>query len=199
MTVGGDQGASHERVEELLAQAAVLLRYAVTRVGDRQTAEDLVQETLVAAIEKADEFAARSSMRTWLIGILRHKILDHHRWRRRHPADQPSAALEGEEPGDEAPFTRLGTWRVDPNAGLEVLDGEPARAVDRARLRAALQLCIDRLPKSLHGVFVLRELEELEPDEVCREAGIASSSLAVLLYRARQALRACLQKRWVDA
>jgi RNA polymerase sigma-70 factor (ECF subfamily) len=198
MTAGDGDTATRERAEELLAHADVLLRYAVARVGNRQTAEDLVQETLVTAIEKTTEFAGRSSMRTWLVGILRHKILDHHRWRQRHPGDQPSVA-ETEEPGEESWFTSLGTWRMDPNAGLEVLDGEPARALERSRLRAALQLCIDRLPRSLHRVFVLRELEELEPGDVCDAAGISQNSLAVLIYRARQALRACLQKTWVDA
>ena len=197
MSDSADSG-TRAREEDLLVHANVLLRYAMARVGNRQTAEDLVQETLVTAIEKTAEFAGRSSMRTWLIGILRHKILDHHRWRQRHPGDQPSAT-ETDERGDDALFTRLGTWRLDPNAGLEVLDGEPARAVDRSQLRAALQLCIDRLPKSLHRVFVLRELEELDPDEVCEAASISQSSLAVLIYRARQALRACLQKKWVDA
>lgn len=195
MSAPSSDEADPRRVEELLAHADALLRYAVTRVTDRQTAEDLVQETLVTAIEKGADFEGRSSTRTWLIGILRHKVLDHHRWRRRHPGDQPSAATEDEDRW----FTSLGTWRHDPNAGLEVLDGEPARAVERAQLRAALQLCIERLPKSLHGVFVLRELEELEPERVCEAAGIAQTSLAVLLYRARQALRACLQKKWVDA
>lgn len=192
-----DQSSDGSRIEEFLAHADALLRYAVTRVADRQTAEDLVQETLVTAIEKAVCFEGRSSTQTWLIGILRHKILDHHRWCRRHPGDQP-AATEGPE-DDDPLFTSLGTWRHDPNAGLEALDGEPALAVERTQLRAALQACIERLPKTLHGVFVLRELEELEPERVCEAAGIAQSSLAVLLYRARQALRACLQKKWVDA
>ncbi len=181
--------------EDLLSHGDVLLRYALARVGNHATAEDLVQDTLVTAVGKLSEFDGRSSVRTWLIGILRHKILDHHRWRRRHPGDQPGWA-EGAG-GEEDPwFTPLGAWREDPNAGLEVLDADPGRALERSRLRAALVECIERLPAGLHRVFVLRELEDLEPAAVCEAAGIARSSLAIFLYRARQALRACLQRRW---
>ncbi len=185
-----------DRHEELLAHGDALLRYALARVGHLQTCEDLVQDTLVTAVSKLDDFAGRSSLRTWLIGILRHKILDHFRWRRRHPGDQPQHAPPDAEASEEPWFTALGAWRTDPNAGLEVLDADPAELLQRTELRAALQGCIDRLPKGLHRVFVLRELEGLDPDEVCEATSIARGSVAVFLYRARQALRACLQKSW---
>lgn len=196
-----DESASARKesaAEELLGHGNALLRYALARVGDRATAEDLVQETLVTAVGKIEEFSGGSTTRTWLVGILRHKILDHYRWKERHPGDQPNH--EETAGGDPDPwFTPLGAWRMDPNVGLEVLDGDPARELERSQLRAALQFCIDHLPKSLHRVFVLRELEEVEPDEACVAAGISRDSLAVFLYRARQALRACMQKKWVDS
>ena len=185
-----------DRHEDLLAHGDALLRYALARVGHLQTCEDLVQDTLVTAVSKLDDFAGRSSMRTWLIGILRHKILDHFRWRKRHPGDQPPSAPADAEAGEEPWFTGLGAWRTDPNAGLEVLDGDPADVLERSELRAAIQRCIDRLPESLHRVFVLRELEGLDPDEVSETTSIARASVAVFLYRARQTLRACLQKSW---
>jgi RNA polymerase sigma-70 factor, ECF subfamily len=196
-----DERAPAERegaTEELLGHGDALLRYALARVGDRATAEDLVQEALLTAVAGISEFAGSSTMRTWLVGILRHKILDHYRWTSRHPGDQPSrndAPVEDADPW----FTSLGVWRMDPNVGLEALDDDPSRALERSQLRAALQLCIDRLPKSLHRVFVLRELEELEPDAACDATGISRDSLAVFLYRARQALRACMQKKWVES
>jgi RNA polymerase sigma-70 factor (ECF subfamily) len=190
--------AGKSSAEELLAHGNALLRYALARVGERATAEDLVQETLVTAVAKISEFAGGSTMRTWLVGILRHKILDHYRWKGRHPGDQPNY---DEAPGGDADpwFTPHGAWRMDPNVGLEALDDDPARALERSQLRAALQFCIDHLPKSLHRVFVLRELEELEPDAACEAAGISRDSLAVFLYRARQALRTCMQKKWVES
>lgn len=192
--------ARQERAaQELLGHGNALLRFALSRVGDRATAEDLVQETLVTAVGKIDELSAGATTRAWLVGILRHKILDHYRWKERHPGDQPN---QGEPTGGGDPdpwFTPLGAWRLDPNVGLEVLDADPERELERSQLRAALQFCIDRLPKSLHGVFVLRELEGVEPDAACEAAGISRASLAVFLYRARQALRACVQKRWVES
>lgn len=199
----GTAGTAANDLDDLLGHGDMLLRYALLRVGDRATAEDLVQDTLIAAVDRRGEFAERSSMRTWLVGILRHKILDHFRWCERHPGDRPDHASpthhedESSRAHDHDPwFTSFGTWRIDPNAGLEILDDTPARAVERSQLRAALQLCIDQLPKQLHRVFVLREIEELEPDDACAAAAISRDSLAVFLYRARQALRACMQKKW---
>ena len=78
-----------------------------------------------------------------------------------------------------------------------MLDGDPSREFERSQLRRALQFCIDHLPKQLHRVFVLREIEDLDPEEACAAAAISRDSLAVFLYRARQALRACMQKKWV--
>ena len=191
-------GVEAATTEDLLGHANALLRYALVRVGDRSTAEDLVQETLVTAVTKLSQFSGNSALRTWLLGILRHKILDHYRWRERHPGDQPDH--DGGPVGDPEPwFTARGAWRTDPNVGFEVLDDNPAHALERTQLRAALQFCIDHLPKALHKVFVLRELEELEPEAACEAAGISRDSLAVLLYRARQALRACMQKKWVES
>ena len=75
----------------------------------------------------------------------------------------------------------------------------PEGSAERSELRAALRLCIENLPTRLHRIFVLREVEELEPEEVCQATGVARESLTVLIYRVRQALRACLQKKWVQA
>jgi len=186
-------GSTHE---DLIAHGNALLRYALARVGEHALAEDLVQDTLVTAVGKLSEFAGASSMRTWLVGILRHKILDHFRWKQRHPGDQPMGDdADADEP--DPWFTRLGRWRSDPNQGLEALDADPAAAFERSELRAALQFCIDHLPKKLHHVFVLRDIDELAPDEAAAAAGISHDSLAVFLYRARQSLRACLQKKWI--
>ncbi len=182
--------------EDLLAHGDALLRFALPRVGELETAEDLVQDTLVTAVSNLENFSGDSSLRTWLIGILRHKILDHYRWKQRHPGDQP-VSIGNEDTEQDPWFTSLGVWREDPNAGLEVLDADPARALERTQLRAVLRRCIARLPERLRHVFVLRELEDLDPDATCEAAGIKRGSLPVLLYRARQTLRACLQKQWV--
>jgi RNA polymerase sigma-70 factor (ECF subfamily) len=185
--------------EELLEHGNALLRYALSRVGDEATAEDLVQDTLVAGVIQMAEFVGDSTMKTWLIGILRHKILDHYRWKERHLNEQPQPAVDSSTEDSDPWFTPYGAWRMDPNVGLEALDADPAKILERSQLRAALQFCIHHLPKKLHQVFILRELEDLEPDAVCASANLTRESLAVFLYRARQSLRACLQKKWVES
>lgn len=184
--------------EALLCHGDALFRYAITRVGDRPTAEDLVQDTLVTAVTKLSSFAGRSSMRTWLVGILRHKILDHYRQLERRPGDRPSRD-DPLSPGEADPwFSPSGAWLLDPNVGLDPLDGDPSRELERAQLRATLRACIEALPRSLQRVFVLRELEGLTPQDACATAGISHGSLTVFLYRARQTLRACIQKKWLE-
>lgn len=188
------QPVGDDLASELMAHSDMLYRYAVARLGDRHTAEDLVQDTLVTAVGKIADFGGQSTLRTWLVGILRHKILDHYRWKQRHPTES-----ETDDSGQQRrEFARNGTWLTDPNVGLERLD-DPGRSLERAELRAAIQLCIDGLPSGLHRVFVLREVEGLDPEETCEVAGIARPSLSVFLYRARQALRSCLQTQWVKA
>ena len=195
MSRGDNRSAKDERTEALLTHGDALLRYATLRVPNPETAEDLVQDTLVTAVQKVAEYKSESSLRTWLIGILRHKILDHYRWRERHPADLPGDA-DTTESNEDLRFTKFGAWRFDPNQGLSVLD-TPEGSAERSELRAAIRLCIEHLPRRLHRIFVLREVEELEPKEVCHATGISLESLTVLIYRARQSLRACLQRIWV--
>lgn len=187
-------------VSQLLEHGPWLYRYALSRVTNSATAEDLVQETLLAAYTQRREFDGRSGARTWLVGILRHKVLDHYRWKQRHPADQPQFhdAKNGIDKGEKQLFAATGAWRIDPNAGLEFLDTDPSKALERAQMRTTLQACIDRMPEALRRVYVLRELEGVSPENICQVAGITPSSLSVFLYRARQSIRTCMQKYWVD-
>lgn len=185
-------------VEALLSHADTLLRYARPRVADAATAEDLVQETLLTALGAQERFRGASGLGTWLIGILRNKLLDHHRWRARHPS-APAANAAEEAAGDVAWFTTEGDWRVDPNTGLEGLADDAAHALERAQLREAIAHCVERLSASLHRVFVLCELEDLPPEQICEIVGLTRGSLAVMLHRARHSLRACLQASWRQA
>ena len=184
---------------DLLPHADAMYRYALARVAQKDQAEDLVQDSMLAAVKQWHSFDGRSQLRSWLIGILRHKIHDHYRWKKRHPGDLPNQAGTDADDDDKKNFTPLGQWRLDPNAGLEMLDADPGQALERSRLRAAIQLCVDALPDSQQQVFVLREMQGVDADRCCQQIGIARASLSVLLYRARQALRSCLQKSWMEA
>ena len=179
---------------DLLSHAPALAHYARARLRDQATAEDLVQETLVTAVTQLQTFQGQSALRTWLIGILRHKILDHFRWQKRHPGDLPQRE-PGEDGGDRW-FLPEGSWRLDPTAGLHALNADPQQILENTQLRADLARCMDKLSPALHRAFVLREVDQCDPGEICAMTGISRESLAVTLYRARTGLRACLQAAW---
>ncbi len=159
-----------------------LLRYALVRVGDRETARDLVQEALLAALRGRTAFAGRSSVKTWLTGILRHKILDHFRTRARNPA-APGADPETESFGED------GRWRAPP----EVWAPDPSEEVLRRQFWDALRRCLAELPPRQASAFSLREFEGMETAELCKALGATPTNLWVILHRARLGLRRCLE------
>ena len=187
-------------LETLLAEAPVLLAYARARLHDHHEAEEAVQDCLLAAWAQREAFAGRSTVRTWLVGILRHKLLDRLRARRRRP-DRPDPSAPAPETDDdgydplEACFTPHGAWRVDPTFATDALADCPHQSALRSELRALLRLCLDGLPATLRRLFSLRELDQLETREAASLAGVSAASAPVLLTRARMRLRDCLQQR----
>ena len=161
-----------------------LLRYASLQLRDTQAAEDAVQETLLAALAGEAGFGQRASLRTWLTGILKHKIIDAIRKTSR---EAPAA---GEDEFD-ALFDERGHWIEMPGAW-----SDPDASLDQKRFFAALELCLSRLPVKTAQTFMMREHMGLETDEICKELAITPTHCWVLLYRARMSLRECLTKEW---
>jgi RNA polymerase sigma-70 factor (TIGR02943 family) len=175
----------------------VLFRMALVRVGKPDLAEDLVQETLLAALKARDTFAGRSSERTWLIAILKRKIIDHFRtsWRQvDFPADvDQDEVIEkffqgGEVAGHWNPELAPSDWGRDPELSLQ-----------NKQLRKVLTDCVGKLPESLSAVFVVREIDGLTTEEICQEFSLSPSNLWVILHRARTRLRRCLDLNWFQA
>jgi RNA polymerase sigma-70 factor (ECF subfamily) len=185
--------------ERLLEEAQHLFAYALQRVGDHQHAEDLVQECLVTAWRKRDSFEGASTLSTWLFGILKFKVLDHHRAANRTPTQRtasPSPDLDDDamsNPLDHL-FNAAGAWKVDPNYGLEMLNESPDASAHRTEVMEWVRRCLRRLPERLRLLFTLREMDELPVPEAAAAAGVTCGSAAVLLTRARHQLRACLQQ-----
>jgi RNA polymerase sigma-70 factor (ECF subfamily) len=166
-----------------------LYRYALLRLRDPDLAADAVQEALLDALRTRAAFAGRSSERTWLVGILKHKVVDQVR-----RASRARAALGGPEPDpprDEA-FTATGFWKIPPAAWR----GDPRRDLETREFWDVFGRCLARLPSGLADAFFLREVDGLEPEAVRLALGISPDNLWTRLHRARSLLRGCLERRW---
>jgi len=170
-----------------------LYAYALMRVRNPSVAEDLVQDTLLAAIKSVDRFKGESSERTWLIGILKHKVFDHlRRASRERRLDEGMVPTEGEEAQH---FDDRGQWRV------EVAEwSDPERSLEREEFWQTLQDCVGKLPDRLAILFTLRELDGMETDKLMETLNISShNNVWVMLSRVRQRLRKCLETHWFNA
>ena len=176
---------------ELEPHRKYLTRVAQLQLRDRDAAEDVVQETLLAAVAGQRTFTGRSSVRTWLTGILKHKIVDAIRRRQRDPVFESSLAAETDLEDFEGLFHANGAWEASPASW-----GDPEAAFSRQEFFDVMQLCLERLPPNTARVFIMREVLELESDEICKELRITANNLWVILYRARMALRQCLEQNW---
>ncbi len=174
------------------AESAYLLRYAQLQLRNPAQAEDAVQETLLAAIEGIARFSGKSSLRTWLTGILKHKIIDQLRRSAREQAfDVADDRAEAE--AIDALFAGDGHWRGMPSDW-----GNPDAALENSRFRAAFELCLQRLPERSARVFTMREVMDMSTGEICQELQITPTNCWVMLHRARLTLRECLELNWFD-
>ncbi len=166
----------------------VLWRYAMGRLRNAELAEELIQETLVAGLEGRERFRAECADRTWLLSILRRKMIDHVRRRGREvPAgryDMPSGDALSEM------YSRRGRWRIDPGPG------PGAERADSPEFLADLERCLARIPANLAEVFVMREARAMPSEAICAVMQITLDNLWVRLHRARVLLRRCMAPRW---
>lgn len=171
-----------------------LFGFALNRVRDRAVAQDLVQETFLAALRSRANFAGRSSERAWLFGILRNKVVDYYRLKSRE------AVLTDEEAAgpDETEFFHSAGPRKD--AWLKALAPQPWATPDeslsRKEFQAVFQQCLAGLPEKLARVFLMREVEDVATEQICKDLGISANNFWVMSHRARLALRRCLELHW---
>ena len=164
-----------------------LYGYALKRVGTSDVAEDLVQETFVAALRAAERFEGRSQVKTWLTSILRNKITDHLRKLGREKKHTEQDRLENE------PTTfKNGHWVI----GLKKWRSDPGKSIENQEFWCVIDNCIDKLPSNLDSAFRMRDLEQLAMSDICEALGITSTNLSVRLHRARVLLRDCIDRNW---
>lgn len=166
-----------------------LYRFALQRVRDPATAEDLVQETLLAAWRAKDKFAGKSAERTWLVAILKNKLVDHLR-RTRREAPLPESDVT-DEVVDALFAAHDGHWVQPPAAWAK-----PDDALEQAEFWKIFQACLEALPARHAQAFNLSEIDGLSTDQLCKVLEVQPSNVWVMLHRARLRLRECLELRW---
>ncbi|MBL8340089.1 MAG: sigma-70 family RNA polymerase sigma factor [Rubrivivax sp.] len=176
--------------QQLATLRQPLLRFAQLQLRNDALAEDAVSETMLAVLEAPERFEGRSSLRTYATGILKFKIVDVLRRRGREVEVMPQEDQTHDE-ALEALFNADGHYVDRPPAWHQ-----PDAALEQAQFMAVMQQCIERLPPRLARVFMLREWQEHDTDEICTELGITANNAGVMLFRARMQLRECLQARW---
>ena len=166
-----------------------LYYFALSRIHNPTVAEDLVQETFLAAIDSRKNFEGRSSEKTWLTSILKHKIIDHIRkMSREQPLEDFETAIESER----AIFDEKGRWKMKPAEWT----ADPEKLMERKAFWEVMSICLSALPKRLAQAFRLREMDGFDCKEICQVLNITASNCWVMLYRARMSLRHCMEVNW---
>jgi len=182
-----DAASLNQAIAEL---RPTLLRIARLQLRNDAWAEDAVSETLISALEGASRFGGQSQLKTWVVGILKHKIIDQFRRGGREVSIEAATEAAQVETFDEL-YTPDG-HRVD-----QPLDwGDPEASYSRVQFFEILQACVEELPAALARIFMMREWLELDTAQICKEIGISATNCFVMLHRARIRLRECLEHRW---
>jgi len=169
-----------------------LFRYALMRLRDKEAARDAVQETFLAGIKSAERFDGRVDVKYWLRGILKFKIVDHIR---KSVRDQVVDHIDDGDILDSLLFKASGIPTMSP----EPWQFDPQQAFDREEFWPVFESCLAKLKEPMRRVFVLKMVEDMESEEVCKVLGITPNHLWVLNHRARGLLKKCLEANWQRA
>ncbi|MFL6707239.1 MAG: sigma-70 family RNA polymerase sigma factor [Massilia sp.] len=186
--------APFELTTQLQALRPQLLRFAVLQLRDQARAEDAVQDALIAVLEQPERYAGRASLRSYVTGILKFKIIDAIRACSREQAVEDVELLANARAEDEAIdglFLPDGHTREMPAQW-----GDPERVFEQQDFFRVLEVCVDKLPAQTARIFMMREWLEFDTDEICTELAVTSANVWVVLYRARLRLRECLDLNW---
>jgi len=167
-----------------------LFRYTTVRINDHEISKDLVQETFFSGLKSAKNFEGKATERTWLISILKRKIIDHYR-KKNSKKGQAEVRMnfynDGENEGDWIEERVPQSW-----------DSEVEKKIENKELQHQIDLCVDKLPKKYAMVFRMKTIQEVDTEVICKELGISSSNLWVIIHRARMQLRKCLEDNWFN-
>lgn len=165
-----------------------LFNYTITRIDNEELAKDIVQETFFSGLKAMKNFRGQAAERTWLISILKRKIIDHYR-KINSKKGKAEVRINFYADGD-----RKGSWieeRVP-----RTWDNEAEKDIENVELKQTLDKCIQNLPEKYRTVFLLKNVQEYATEEICNELGITASNLWVIIHRARHQLRKCMEDNW---
>jgi RNA polymerase sigma-70 factor (ECF subfamily) len=184
-----NQASTAPAVRWVADHGDALYGYALRRLRDPHAAEDVVQETLLAALTSTEDYSGRSSERTWLIGILKHKLVDQIR---KSIRQRPLIDLQSDDNFDL--FNKRGNW----HAHLSKWQCDPYQELENAEFRHVLESCLSKLPPRIAQVFWLHEGESMSSTDLCKELEISAANVWTILHRARLRLQRCLSARWFE-
>lgn len=170
----------------------LLFRFCMLRVRDVSIAEDLVQETFLGALKSRESFKGQAAEKSWLIGILKHKIMDHYR---KSSRDQNLNQHVTDEKGFESFFSQ----QIKESYEHQSWGDDPSKNAENEEFRTVFQKCLKNIPPKLAQVFTMRELDNMPTEEICKELNISPTNLWVILHRARMGLKNCLEINWFNA
>lgn len=177
---------------EIAALHHDMLRFARLQLRDAQAAEDAVQEAIAAALASRERYAGRATLKTWVFSILRNKIIDVIRDRARHPTQSYDDEIDI---SIDAQFNHRGHWRKEERPSGWV---KPEQHLEDEQFWRVFEACMNYLPENTARVFMMREMLDLETQEICAELAISESNCWVILHRARSRLRLCLTENWFE-
>ncbi|MFC5196380.1 MULTISPECIES: sigma-70 family RNA polymerase sigma factor [Bizionia] len=166
-----------------------LFNFTISRVSDREISKDLVQDTFFAGLKSMKNFKGEASERTWLISILKRKIIDHYRKinSKKGQAEVRMSYNSNEEEGD---------WLEERVA--DPFDKTAEDTLENDELGDAIYSCLEKLPEKQATVFKMKTIEGLETETICNELNITPSNLWVIVHRARTAMAECMENTWYN-
>jgi RNA polymerase sigma-70 factor (ECF subfamily) len=176
---------------QLVVHRDYLFKFARLQLRNDTWAEDAVSETLLAALSHPQSFGNRSQLKTWLVGILKHKVIDMFRHHAREVCLEVDADDGGHDELDALVFKADGHFASRPSDW-----GNPEQDLNSRQFLAVLEACTEKMPPAMGRVFLMREWLELSSEEICAELGLTATNLYVSLHRARLRLRECLELNW---
>ena len=176
-----------------------LFSFALARINKREVAEDLVQDTLLSAWKAKDSFLGNASEKTWLISILKRKVIDY--YRKKSTQSELNILDKNSKDGFSNHFfegegSYEGHWAE--GVAPKTVKGDFETSVDSEEFNSVLRNCLGKLPEKSAAVFILKNMDDLDSEEICKELQITPSNYWVLMHRAKLQLRECMEKNWLE-